>query len=257
MSTIGTSNGRRIRWKRWALAFAVFIVTWMGFVLGPGYLRAQNPMESGPAVRHRILYRSGRLELTPLAGISVNEPYLRDVAGGLDVKYHVTDQFSLGLMGGVGLVQMATNLNDSNRKELGRKKPEQLNKVSYSYLKWLAGLEVGYVPIFGKVSTFGAFTTHYDIHLIGGMALVKEGAQPAVQGGDTDPRLGARHAAPVVGIGSRLFLQDWISLNFEVRDYVYSTASVSSGTANPTFQNNFLFTVGVGFYLPSEPLVSR
>ena len=75
---------------------------------------------------------------------------------------------------------------------------------------------------------------------------------------------------PNVGIGSRFFLTDWLTVNFALRDYflpdkfepnptgtlAQPNAITSSAQAKANAQselvNNIIFSVGVGFYLPTK-----
>ena len=72
--------------------------------------------------------------------------------------------------------------------------------------------------------------------------------------------------APVLGVGMRTFILQWLDVNVELRDYLYS-ASVnavrdtdvenSAVKASSDFSNHFAVTVGVGFSFPQVPEVER
>jgi hypothetical protein len=74
---------------------------------------------------------------------------------------------------------------------------------------------------------------------------------------------------PNVGIGSRFFLFDWLTVNFALRDYIVpdkfeplldgaqatpaiTTADEAKANAHSALVNNLMLYVGAGFYLPTK-----
>lgn len=210
--------------------------------------------ESGPIVRHKLLYRSTRFELAPLFGVTLNDAYLRNAITGATLSYHLTNEFGLSLVGGFGVTQFDTNLRENVQATLG---DQALEDVSYSYIQWLAGLEFSYVPIFGKFSMFQSTIVNYDIHLMGGLTLISQGATPALENGTVDPALEGLKPAPTIGIGTRFFLGEGISADLEVRDYIYSRSEVSSLTSDAELKNNVMVSFGFSFFFPQDVKISR
>lgn len=217
----------------------------------------ETAREAGPVIRHQLLYRSTRVELAPLAGMTLADSYLRNGILGATLAYHLTNEWGLNIVGGYGVAQLDTDLRDKVQSTLEGAAPDRLNDLSFAYIKWLVGAEIQYVPIIGKFSLFNSAIANYDIHLIGGFSFVGEAAQAAVDGGDTDPQLEGLRPAPTIGLGTRIFLGDGISANLDVRDYLYSAAEVSSLTANPEFSNHVMVSLGVSFFFPQAVQISR
>jgi len=217
----------------------------------------ETARESGPVIRHKVLYRSTRFEAAPLVGMTVNDAYISNLMAGVSLSYHLTNNWGLNLVGAYGVSQFDTELRTNTETVLAQNAPATLDKTSYSYIQWLVGLEVGYVPIVGKFSLFNSVIANYDIHLIGGFAFVGEEGVAAVDGQEPDPQLSGLRPAPVIGVGARLFLSDGISANLQVRDYLYNRTEISTGTSNPEFSNNLLVTVGLSFFLPQGVKISR
>lgn len=217
----------------------------------------ETARETGPVIRHKVLYRSTRFELAPLVGMTLNDSYMSNMMAGASLSYHLTNNWGLSLVGAYGVTQFDTELRENTEAVLKQNAPSTLNKTSYSYIQWLVGAEVSYVPIVGKFSLFNSLIANYDFHLIGGFAFVGEEGVAAVDGHDADPQLAGLRPAPVIGVGARLFLSDGISANLQVRDYLYNRTEVSTGSSNPEFSNNIMVSVGVSFFLPQGVKISR
>lgn len=211
----------------------------------------ETAREEGPVVRHQLLYRSTRVELVPMLGITLGDAYTRNLMGGASASYHLTNSFGFTLMGAGGFANLETSLRENVEQTV------DTSDLSYSHIQGLAGLELSYAPITGKFSIFNDLITDFDFHLLGGFALVFEGAEPAADGGEVDATLEGMRPAPQVGLGARFFLGDGMALNLQLRNYLYSTADVSTDSVDPEFKNNTLFTLGMSFFLPQEVKISR
>ena len=78
--------------------------------------------------------------------------------------------------------------------------------------------------------------------------------------GDDEPRV------VLQGLGGRLFLTDWLTLNVALRDYIIVDKFEPPATMNPecntpdsckaaadsALVNNFMAYIGVGMYLPTK-----
>ncbi len=212
----------------------------------------ETARDTGPVVRHQLLYRSTRLEVAPLAGMTVNDAYMRNAILGASLSYHLTNSIGLNVVGGYGVTQFGTDLRDNLENRLG-----DVDDISYSYVQALVGAELTYAPIIGKFSIFNGAITDFDIHLIGGFGFVFEAAEAAAEGGEVDPELEGLRPAPTLGIGTRFFLSDGMAATLQVRDYLYSRSEISTLTADPEFKNNVMVTLGLSFFLPQEVKISR
>lgn len=209
---------------------------------------------SGPIVRRKVLYRSTRFEITPHAGLTLNDAFRRNYVFGAGFQYHLTNEFGLGLSGGFAPLHGNTDL--ANNIELVAPS-SALDDISYSQVQWLADLTLSYVPIFGKFSVFKSVTFPYDFHLNGGLSLVNEVGVAAVDGGNVDSEIEGIRPGGVIGGGVRLFLSDMISLNVDLKTLLITRAPVSSGSANAELKPTMYATVGVGIFLPGRVKISR
>ncbi|MGM0555025.1 MAG: outer membrane beta-barrel domain-containing protein [Myxococcota bacterium] len=245
----------------WRILIAVLVAASTVLVAGPVAAqdsedKSETARETGPIVRHKLLYRSTRVELTPMLGMTVNDAFLRNGVVGAQVAYHLTNEFGIAFTGGYSPIQLKTDLYNNVEAEL-QENNAGLEDTSFSYIQWMAGLEVQYVPIFGKFSLVNSLISNYDLHLILGISAMGQNAQPAVEGEDTDPQLSGISPSPMFGLGFRLFTSDALAITVQARDYLYSRAVISQGTANTELRNNIFVSVGASFFFPGEVKISR
>lgn len=214
---------------------------------------ALDKLEEGEAIRNRVQYRGGRFLIAPTLGFTLNDPYQRNILAGAQLAYHFTESLGVGLTGLAGF-GMNTDLADQVEDE----RPDK-SDGGFSNVGVLASLDFLYTPIAGKLALFGRQVLNYDMHLVAGIGGAKVG------GAD---KIDSFAIAPVGGLGLRTFVMQWMDVNVEVRDYIY-TAAVNSVTSNDTtdgsektsaeteWANHFAITIGVGFHFPNEPEIKR
>lgn len=246
----------------WRILLAGLVVAGTVLVAGPaaaqnGDEESESARETGPIVRHKLLYRSTRVELTPLLGMTVNDAFLRNGVVGAQFAYHLTNEFGIAFTGGYSPVQLKTDLYNNVQAELESEPDSRYEDASFSYIQWMAGLEVQYVPIFGKFSLSQSLISNYDIHLLLGISAIGQNAEAAVDGAEADPQLSGINPSPMFGLGFRLFTSDALSITVQARDYLYSRAVVSTGTADADLKNNVFVSVGASFFFPGEVKISR
>lgn len=221
----------------------------------------ENVFAEGPIVRRKLLYRSTRFEVAPYVGATLNDGFRRNLLAGANLSYHLTNEFGFGATFGYGALQLDTSLSDNVTSTLQSSgQTEILNDISYSYIQWAADLGLSYVPLYGKFTLFGSATINWDLHLVGGLSIVNEAAELAVDqptDGNLDDSLAGIRPGGLFQVGVRLFVSDMISINVEAKNLLYSRAEISNGSADPEFGNTVLLGIGVGIFLPGEVKVSR
>lgn len=216
---------------------------------------AETARESGPIVRRKLLYRSTRTEVAPVVGMTLADAFLRNGLVGANLSYHLTNEFSFGVTGAYGVLQMETNLHENLQARL--EDEPRLEDISFSHIQWLASLEFSYVPLFGKFSVADSLISNYDLHLLIGPVFVGEEVVAATDGGETDDSLAGLRPGLSAGIGMRFFMSDGFSLNLQVRDLIYSRAEVSAQTGDPELSNTVLISLSGSFFFPGEVKISR
>ncbi|MFU8805081.1 MAG: outer membrane beta-barrel domain-containing protein [Bradymonadaceae bacterium] len=219
--------------------------------------RSDSAFESGPIVRRQLLHRSSRLEIQPLAAFTMNDSFIRNTLFGANVNYHLNNVFALGFTGAYGALHSDTSLRRNVEAELQAQRPGHLNSLSYAQIDWAADIGLSYVPIFGKFSIMNRMITHYDFHFMGGLAIIGESGVSASGTGEIDAVQEGVRAGGMLGLGMRLFLTDMISLNYDVRSYIYQRAEVSRGQASPQLGPTMVMSLGVAIFLPGAVKISR
>ena len=209
--------------------------------------------------------KGGRLEVAPLAGVSVNDNLIRHYMFGLDLNYFLTDVLWVGLQGQYFIKQLT---NQEELVGLQYNRTPTLNQYLYG-----GALNFGYVPVYGKFALFNRGIMHWEIWASAGVGLTVT---------QTIPRNPANNfqsfknndLTPNVGIGSRFFLFDWLTVNFALRDYIvpdkfepdpnptldangnpnppFTSAAQAQAAAQSVIVNNVMFYVGIGMYLPTK-----
>ena len=210
---------------------------------------ALDRLEEGDAIRKRLLLRGGRFEVAPMVGFTLNDAFQRNVLFGANLGYHITDSFALG-----ATVFGATSLDTGLAEDVLSKRAERAE--GFSSIQLMASGELVYTPLIGKFALFGRMVINYDLHILAG------GGFASLTGNVEDLQSGTPMA--VAGVGFRAFTADWMALNIEVRDYIFSSALNSianaeadgDNNAETEISNNFAVTVGFGFFFPREPALT-
>ena len=85
-------------------------------------------------------------------------------------------------------------------------------------LQILAGVQMGWAPVYGKLSLMGERTLHFDAYIAAGPELVREMIAPDA----TSPESGRWALGGRVSIGERLFLTDRFMVRIAASELVYS-----------------------------------
>jgi outer membrane beta-barrel protein len=204
-------------------------------------------------VPRKAFLKSGRVELAPFSGLSVNDNLIRHYSFGLDLNYFLSDVWWVGLQGQYFVKQFTpTEVNVG----LQYNRIPTLNRYLYA-----GALNFGAAPIYGKFAWFNKQILHWEIYASGGIGLTVSEIVPRNVGQSTFKN---NLLTPNVGLGARFFLFNWLTVNFSVRDYIMAdkfepaqrdptwSADVTKSHAESAWVNNVMVYGGVGFYLPTK-----
>lgn len=221
-----------------------------------------NSLEEGPSVRRQLLLRSGRFELTPSFGMSLNDTFVRNLLVGVDFSYHFTNSVGFGGSFHYGIVGLPTD-ETANVADKGNINDNVKNQLQVSQLQFAADLGIVWTPIFGKMALWGLII-NYDVHLFAGGSLLNFSAgcadtSSSVCTGQTYDNIGGLTGGGAFGGGTRIFINDWVAIAFDFRDYLasYSEYSRAPTEDNSELRNFFTVNFGVSFFLPTSVYVSR
>lgn len=224
----------------------------------PEYSRP-SPIESSQVVRRKLLFRSTRMEVAPLVGFTLADPFNRNILAGANASFHLTNEFGIGATFAYGVASPQTSLGEALNDPAAGVPPEQLNSFATTRINWVASVEGSYVPLFGKLSIMNGLILNYDFHLLFGVGFVNQVGVTAT-GVDNlaASNLTASTVAPTVGVGTRFYINDFVSFNTQLRDYIYSSPAVSNGTNSESdLQNRLMLSMGISIFLPTAVKVSR
>jgi outer membrane beta-barrel protein len=209
-------------------------------------------------IPRKAFLKGGRLELQPFTGITINDNLIRHYVFGADINYFLTDVFWVGLEGQYYIHQL------TNEEELLGS--EYNLAPTLNQYKYAGALNFGYVPVYGKFAWFNRSIVSWEIWASAGIGVTftkvipRDPANSGLAFTNTD-------LTPNVGLGSRFFLTDWLTVNFALRDYILpdkfeprpdgaavgiTTSAQAKAQAQSALVNNVIFSVGVGFYLPTK-----
>lgn len=190
-------------------------------------------------IQRKPVLQKKRFELAPRFGVSFNDPLYRSFKVGLNANYHITERLFVG--GTFDWYDFGGTLGGPT--DAYEKVISQANSAADTPIpNFSGGLEVGFVPIFGKFSLFNSKLGFYDVGISagGGYVSSKSVALPAASGG----------AGGTVSVFTHLFINEWVSLNFEIRDTIYfATLQGADGTS---MSHAVTAAGGVGLFFPKK-----
>ena len=216
-------------------------------------------IESSQVVRRKLLFRSTRFEITPMASFTLADTFNRNILAGANLAFHLTNQFGLGATFNYGVLSPQTSLGEALVDPVSGIPDDNLAELATTRVNWLASVEGSYVPLFGKLSIMNGAIVNYDFHLLFGMGFVNLAAvTPLERENIASANIPGSTIAPVVGIGTRFYLNDFIAFNAQLRDFIYSSPAISNTTnSDADLQNRLALSVGFSFFLPTAVKVSR
>jgi outer membrane beta-barrel protein len=199
-------------------------------------------------VSGQVYTKAGKFEITPEIQLSMNDAFFSKYLAGAKLAYHLNEFFSVGLTGVYAFANSATGSTSICQGNAGCSpaSSSQLYQVP-GYLTWVAGAEVAFSPIYGKLNTFAEKAVHFDLSILAGADLVDYRNvlnATAALGGATPAD--ATSVGGHLGVGARLFLTRSMALSFEVKDLFYRVAGLS--TAN--LQTQLFAQAGLAFFVP-------
>jgi len=171
-----------------------------------------------PPVTAQMFHVGGRTEAQPMFQFSIGDPFFRSILLGLRVEQHLDERWSLSahVLGGSSLLSAPIDVctdSSCNSPEAG-----QLRSTPGD-IRMMGGVEVGWAPIYGKLSLAGEKTIHFDAYVSAGPELVLERIAPdAVSGTSSHWALGGR-----LGIGERIFFSNKCLLRLGVSQVLDNT----------------------------------
>ena len=238
------------------------------------------------------LYRQGRVQFQPLAGITLQDQFSRTVLAGGSASYHLSDWLGIGVWGGYGVASLDTYLTTEVQI---KGQPHERNVLSLpdpsvfpqqvGRIKWVGVAQALFIPLRGKMGLFEKVFIDTDFYLGAGVAFVgveergeATAAQFAACGTDfvslstcvrsqiLAGRTPRSTIAPTFSAGLTLYLSGAVSLTLEWRalPFAWNTSGTDEAGALGAFPDgaidardrlshfNHMVSVGLGLSLPSS-----
>ena len=187
----------------------------------------KSPLADAPAIRHRVELRKKRFEIGVGSTTTLGQDFYHAVMVSGRLGFHLTDWLAIGAVGGFNLTNnYKTSFHDKLAGALSQKRDpmdraptlEDAERAMNKIGQMFAGqLEI--VPFTGKFALFSKLFMNYDFYAFGGPGIINftSDGEPCAKGGPSCPVTGMKVGANF-GVGMHAFVNDFIALNFELRD---------------------------------------
>jgi outer membrane beta-barrel protein len=207
-------------------------------------------------VSGQLYAKRGRLELAPTFNLSLNDAFFAKMMGGVKLGYHVFEWLSVSGQYAVTLGDPSTTgsavicpPNEGCREA----DPASLYQVPGA-IESIAGGEVAFTPIYGKLNLFAEAVAHVDMSILAGVDYVtyrrvlsaQEAEDGVVPGNEST--IGGH-----LGLGMRVFFTQAFAVRLEVKDYLYAVDVpnvVTDGGSSKDLQNQIVAELGISVFFP-------
>jgi outer membrane beta-barrel protein len=246
-----------------------------------------GPLAGQPAVRHMRVYRRQRLQLEPIVGFTMQDPYRRSFFLGGQAQYHFTDGFGIGLWGGYGGLGVNTDLTrevENGGVTTPRNRLSMPTRDNFGdqlgVMNWAGAAQLTFVPLRGKLALFQRGFADTDFYIFGGVAFVGIQERSNINQATCDGLATTAEQAScyensqtarsnrialtgTFGAGLNMYFADFFGLSIEWRGLPYKMnesgtdergagGNFSDGVIDSrdrTFRLHHMFSLGFVFYL--------
>ncbi len=194
-----------------------------------------------PVSGHLFLHK-GRFEISPLASVSVKDPFFTKYVFGAALLYHPWETVAIGVRGAYSIPTVSGALNICSDNGCRPPTMADIHERAPGEITLLGGADVYWAPIYGKISLLAEQFLHFDLYGLAGASVVQY--QGPIDAG------GGALLAPAVdlGLGARVFVTRWLTARFEIRDVAHFEDL--AGTDKLSQQHQLLVELGVSFFFP-------
>jgi outer membrane beta-barrel protein len=180
---------------------------------------AQEIDESAFALQSRKYHLHHEFYVAP--GLLPLNAFQKSLIGNVSYTYHINDGWAVEMLQFAYAYNVDTGLADKLERLFGA------TVADFNPLKYFGSVNVVVKPIYRKMILFNRTILHGETFFVGGPGVFKfaDKFKPAVD----------------VGIGFRVFLNEWASIRFDGRDYIWFKGS--------NFGNVIMLTLGMSFNL--------
>lgn len=216
-----------------------------------------------PAITNRFFLKESRFELAVIGGLVPNNPFSKRYVGGVDLAYHLSEEFAFE-----GMVTYSPDFDTSDLKGLtsalviiaqgnSGEFQQPLDKVTLS-----ANFAARWSPLYGKINLVGETVLNFDLYFVGGLGMLAKQNYFAVYDAGSPTFVALNDGAPpneveiapVLGTGMNFFLTQGMALKLDARMSLYvdnqPQYDPTEVVTEQRLYNNFVIAAGLGFYFP-------
>jgi outer membrane beta-barrel protein len=195
-------------------------------------------------VSGQLYEKSGKLELTATGLLSVNDAFFSKYMAGAKLGYHFNEYFGLAVSGSAGTSSTTGSTTICPLNQTCHAADPSLLYLVPGDIKWMAGVELEFSPIYGKLNVFAEKALHFDLSLLAGADLVSY--RDVLTTPSTVAPGNATSPGGHVGLGARVFFARFMALRLELKDVIYSVPHLSQGN----LQTQLMVEAGLSFFVP-------
>lgn len=226
----------------------VVIALALAAILTPSLTYASNAddvLENAPVVRRQLQLRAARHEVTGLMGLTLADPFIRNVMPGARYDYHMFDWLGFGGRLQVGVPMQAATFSDVDVKVA---RSNETFVMEATNLQLLATAHVSVSPVVGKLLAFDSLPINFDVHfdLSAGVASVASTGE--------NIRTGVGFAGGAGG-GIRIFFSRVLALTVDLEALLVDRALSVNRDSKETGRKarfNKIVNFGVSFFMPPK-----
>jgi len=191
------------------------------------------------AVQRKVYLKKSRFEVSPLVGISVNDPYYSKFTVSALAAYYLADTLALGVRG--------SWINVIPTDDVRTAKHVLQSRIFVSIPQWSVMADAVWSPIYGKVTIFNSIL-HFDAYILGGMGAViteTSNVQTCVGTACSSP---GPYVAFDLGVGVKFVTKDYLAVNAALINTSY--VDTPTGTTQGITQNVMTLSAGISFFFP-------
>jgi outer membrane beta-barrel protein len=202
-----------------------------------------------PPVSGQLFRKAGRFEATATGNLSLNDAFFTKYFGGVKLGYHFAESLSVAVHGAGGFAVKSGSAVRCSTSGCSDATESMLRQVP-GRIRWLAGAELAWSPVYGKLNFFSEQVAHIDLSIFAGPDVIAYDEVLHASEAGRSPSLATTFGGHV-GVGARVFFTPAVAMRLELKDYLYSVKVPNVGSGGD-LQNQLFAELGLSFFLPTR-----
>jgi outer membrane beta-barrel protein len=243
----------------------------------------KSPLTDAPVIRKRLELRDKRVEIGIGAAVTIGQDFYNALLITPRLAFHFTDWIALGVFGGFNATPgwkssfqndlsgaLSTVYPHTPPTAAEAKSPLRPDGLAtMNHIGWVAGGQVEFLPLAGKIALFSAVFSYFDFYVFGGAAAVNlaraSGPLAGCEASGACKAYTATEIAGNAGAGAHAYINNYTAINLEIRDLIYKNNASGrdvngdsiTNSADLEWTSNWIFGLNLQFFLPPKAKISR